>query len=105
MNDANVNGLCDEEEVLGCSYPLAENYDPEATFDNNTCVFADGCPTDCGLAYDGNNDGAVGAADLLELLTEFSQACPPDTTSEAGSVQEHGMWWGTPSRRAKIAFN
>ena len=90
LSDINVNGLCDEEEVLGCSYPLAENYDPEATFDNSACVFADGCPTDCGFIYDGNNDGAVGSADLLDLLAEFSQACLPETTSDTGS--NSGSW-------------
>lgn len=77
MFDFNGNGLCDPDEVFGCLYPFAQNYNPEATTDNGSCVFPEGCAeeTACGLVYDGNNDGVVGSGDLLQLLTEFGQTC------------------------------
>lgn len=79
MFDFNGNGLCDPDEVFGCLYPFAQNYNPEATTDNGSCVFPEGCAeeTACGLVYDGNNDGVVGSGDLLQLLTEFGQTCTP----------------------------
>ena len=79
MFDFNGNGLCDPEEVFGCLYPFAQNYNPEATTDDGSCVFPEGCAeeTVCGLVYDGNNDGVVGSGDLLQLLTEFGQTCTP----------------------------
>jgi uncharacterized protein (TIGR02145 family) len=79
MFDFNGNGLCDPDEILGCMYPFAQNYNPEATMDDGSCVFPEGCAeeTACGLVYDGNNDGVVGSGDLLQLLTEFGQTCTP----------------------------
>ena len=79
MFDFNGNGLCDPDEVFGCMYPFAQNYDPEATTDDGSCQFPEGCAeeTECGLVYDGNNDGVVGSGDLLQLLTEFGQTCTP----------------------------
>ena len=79
MFDFNGNGLCDPDEVFGCMYPFAQNYNPEATTDDGSCQFPEGCAeeTACGLVYDGNNDGVVGSGDLLQLLTEFGQTCTP----------------------------
>ena len=79
MFDFNGNGLCDPDEVFGCLYPFAQNYNPQATTDDGSCVFPEGCAeeTACGLVYDGNNDGVVGSGDLLQLLTEFGQTCTP----------------------------
>ena len=79
MFDFNGNGLCDPDEVFGCLYPFAQNYNHEATTDDGSCVFPEGCAeeTACGLVYDGNNDGVVGSGDLLQLLTEFGQTCTP----------------------------
>ena len=59
--------------------PFAQNYNPEATTDDGSCQFPEGCAeeTACGLVYDGNNDGVVGSGDLLQLLTEFGQTCTP----------------------------
>mgnify|MGYP006142326269 CR=1 FL=1 len=38
-NDADGDGVCDENEVLGCTEEDACNFDPEATEFNYTCVF------------------------------------------------------------------
>ena len=92
-SDINNNGVDDEEEVPGCTYAFAENYNPDATDDDGTCLLpnGEGCNTTClegtvydealegcvpevqpcGFASDLDNDGAVGASDLLSLLTEY----------------------------------
>ena len=39
MNDSNNNGVCDDAEVLGCTYSDATNFDAEATDDDGSCEF------------------------------------------------------------------
>jgi hypothetical protein len=42
LNDADLDGVCDELEVLGCTVPQASNFDPQATDNDGSCV-AEGC--------------------------------------------------------------
>ena len=39
LNDADNDGVCDEDEVLGCTDSEALNYNPIATDDNATCEY------------------------------------------------------------------
>jgi hypothetical protein len=55
-DDYNGNGVCDNLEIYGCTYPDAMNFDPFATADNGSCAYTSNpCPTD----LDGN--GSVGS--------------------------------------------
>ena len=38
-NDLNQNGICDENDIYGCMDDSVSNYNPEATFDNGTCLY------------------------------------------------------------------
>ena len=38
LNDADSDGVCDEDEILGCTDPGANNYDPAATDDDGNCT-------------------------------------------------------------------
>ena len=40
--DENGNGLCDDEEVLGCTFNIACNFNPDATIEDGSCIFY--CP-------------------------------------------------------------
>ena len=42
LNDADSDGVCDEDEILGCTYVIACNYNPNATDDDDSCEFY--CP-------------------------------------------------------------
>jgi hypothetical protein len=106
LNDTNANGLCDETETAGCTDLTACNYDLASTLDDGTCDYAavgfdcngdpigggasgdtycgDGtiwdadlqmCIADLGCQMDFNGDGEVGAADLINFLTEFDTSC------------------------------
>ena len=75
LTDIDNNGTCDDQEVYGCGYELAENYNPEVTRDDGSCIFPNPDDEGCGLVYDGSGDGAVGSSDLLGLLVEFGQSC------------------------------
>lgn len=70
-SDTNGNGICDEDDVPGCTYPLAPNYDPLATMDNGTCIWTPtaACPEDV------NADGDIGVSDLLQVLGAFGTEC------------------------------
>ena len=73
LNDFYNDGVCDELEVYGCTYPDAGNYNPEATNDDGECIFSI-LPSDCERSdYDG--DGIVGINDLLIFLSVFSTLC------------------------------
>lgn len=61
-----------EEGCVGCTNPLAENYDENADLDNGLCLCIE-CPGD----FDG--DGAVNISDLGGFLGAFGSSCfPPE---------------------------
>lgn len=69
------DGSCDfvSCETVGCTYPTALNFDPNATVDDGNCLFAEGNGS---CPTDINSDGIVTVADLLLLLTDFGGLCP-----------------------------
>jgi hypothetical protein len=98
-------GPCVVVEYGGCTYPLACNYDPEAAFDDGTCMFppydcalqaGGGCTYPEALNYDAaalfddgtceivveapcpgdlNGDGSISIGDVLLMLTAFGADC------------------------------
>ena len=58
--------------IAGCTYSSALNYNAEASTDDGTCLF-EVCNNDC--PFDVNEDGSVGASDLLDFLVVFGQSC------------------------------
>ena len=44
-NDEDGDGICNEDETLGCQDPLALNFNPNATDDDGSCAYPDisGC--------------------------------------------------------------
>lgn len=75
-NNANVDdGSCDFSscQTLGCSYENALNFNPLSTIDDGSCLFPEG---NGNCATDINEDGIVTVADLLLLLTDFGANCP-----------------------------
>ena len=39
LNDSDGDGVCDENEIVGCTDSSACNYDNTATDDDGTCTF------------------------------------------------------------------
>ena len=54
LNDANSNGICDEEETGGCTNPLSCNYNAQAAFDDGSCdtTSCAGCTDATACNYD-----------------------------------------------------
>lgn len=75
-NNATLDdGSCDfvSCEVFGCTYSSALNFNELSTIDDGTCILPEDV-TNC--ATDINSDGVVTVADLLLLLTDFGANCP-----------------------------
>ncbi|MEO0403987.1 MAG: hypothetical protein AAF193_03875 [Bacteroidota bacterium] len=69
ISDNFITVIREQGEVMGCTYSFAANYNPEATDDDGSCFLEDVCPGDF------NNDGMVGAPDLLSFLAAFGSVC------------------------------
>lgn len=96
--DANNNGVCDNQEVFGCTNPEATNFDaeaniddggclvegctyttainyqPQATMDDQSCLFESGEEGNC---PDLDGDASVATSDLLIFLAAFGLICGP----------------------------
>ena len=42
LNDSDGDGVCDEQEIPGCTDEAAVNFNPFATDDNGTCIVLQG---------------------------------------------------------------
>ena len=81
VEDDDNNGVCDTAEVLGCTYDLADNYDPMATRDDGLCEFP--CSGDINQnVFDWDGDSAVTIADFLAMLSVFGDV----------DVDSDGVW-------------
>ncbi len=58
-----------DDDIHGCTYPDASNYNALAFVEDGSCVFDLSCPD-----LDGN--GIVDTTDLLEILVFFGLPCP-----------------------------
>ena len=54
--DLNGDGICDTDNILGCTYPEACNFDEEADVNDGSCDFLScaGCTDEDALNYDGD---------------------------------------------------
>lgn len=98
--DTDGDGVCDEEEIIGCmdptspdynpdatdegtcsivgcTYDQASNFNPEANVDDGSCTFDDDNGNQNEGCADLNLDQVVGTSDLLILLSQFGNECTP----------------------------
>jgi hypothetical protein len=70
---ANINdcNICEYSTCLGCTYAMATNFDELAVIDDGSCTFdlSNPCPADL------NEDGIVNTTDLLAFLGAFGTIC------------------------------
>lgn len=73
-------------DVPGCTDPVACNFDPNATSDDDSCEYTsclEGCEADL------DNDGIIAVSDVLLLLSDFACVTPPEPECE-GDVDGNG---------------
>ena len=86
LNDIDEDGVCDEDEILGCTNPNADNYNPEATDDDGSCpvgcMWPDACNYDADALEDDGScefDSCVGCMDEVacnyDASATLSGAC------------------------------
>ncbi len=69
--DVDGDGICDDQEIHGCTYPNALNFPGCATEDDGSCFFPQAtCPSDFNL------DWVISIQDVLTLLSAFGMTCP-----------------------------
>lgn len=86
LNDADGDGVCDDDEVEGCTDPAACNYDATATEnDPLLCTYANGCDT-CvnGNVIDGdvNDDGICDGPDASVTIVVSEVTCFPGQANQ-----------------------
>jgi len=103
INDADMDGVCDELEILGCTDATACNYDSSATEDNGTCAQSDACGV-CGgddsscsgctnPAADNYDPAALiddGSCSILGCTNSNADNYNPDATTDDGSCLATG---------------
>ena len=90
INDGNGNGICDEQETLGCTDLGACNFDPAATFDDGSCesVSCAGCTNPAACNYDASasiNDGSCDFTSCLGCTDALACNYDADATQNDGS--------------------
>ena len=93
LNDVDLDGVCDELEIVGCFEPMACNYHSTAT-DEGDCIFADmaSCEACSGeidgtgiiIDYDFDEDGIC---DSIGCTDPFAMNFSPFATEEDGSCE------------------
>ena len=95
-NDTDGDGVCDSDEVFGCTDLDACNYDSSATDTDSSCVYADG---NCESCLDGgvtvNDSDSDGICDSDEVAgCQDSMACNynPNATDEGSCEYTDGVY-------------
>ena len=91
--DSDSDGVCDQNEVAGCTDDTACNYDTLATDDDGSCVLPVGCETCSGetdgtgtvLANDADNDGVCDGNELAGCQDELACNYNANATDSDGS--------------------
>ena len=76
--DEDLDGVCDEDELLGCTDQNACNYDPFATDDDGSCLIDYGCTDSQACNFDINatcNDGC----EYINFTFDMVQPCAADS--------------------------
>ena len=89
-NDSNANGICDEQETLGCTDLSACNFDIDATFDDGSCESTScaGCTVSSACNFDPAatlNDGSCDFTSCLGCTDAAACNYDADATANDGS--------------------
>ncbi|MDA8894806.1 hypothetical protein N9I98_00395, partial [Flavobacteriales bacterium] len=83
INDADEDGVCDADEVVGCQDAQADNYNETAT-DSGDCVYL-GCTSDWADNYDSSANVDDGSCTLKGCIYSNMFGYNPNATDDDGS--------------------
>jgi hypothetical protein len=74
INDLDLDGVCDELEVFGCVETASCNYNPEATENDNSCIYPESDFVDCfgTCINDTDQDGICNELELAGCTDELA---------------------------------
>ena len=82
----NGNGVCDDDEILGCTIELACNYDASATQDDGSCDFISclsfGCTDVDACNYDSDAVYDDGSCEYSNFPYDCDGSCVNDSDSD-----------------------
>ena len=82
LEDANNNGICDTDDIYGCTIELACNFNPDATFEDESCDFVSclvfGCDDPAACNYDPNADYNDGSCTYPSFPYDCNDECVND---------------------------
>ena len=85
INDTDLDGICDELEILGCIEPMACNYNPDAT-EEIECIYPQiyyNCDGEC--INDDDNDGICNEEEVDGCTDFFACNYEAEATDDDGS--------------------
>ena len=86
IDDADGDGICDNEEVEGCTDASACNFDSDATDDDGSCeIAAEGYDCDGNCLLDSDGDGVCNVFEILGCTDTGACNFNTDATEEDGS--------------------
>ena len=85
LMDTDMDGICDEFEVPGCTDNMACNFNADATDDDGSCVFADDACEECAedgtvVLNDADGDGVCDEDEIEGCFDETACNYNPDVT-------------------------
>jgi hypothetical protein len=81
VSDFNSNGICDVNDVVGCTYATASNFNPSATLDDGSCAF-EGCTDDEACNFDGLAQQDDGSCEYPEEHYDCQGNCLGDSDGD-----------------------
>ena len=86
VNVVNDNGICDENEAIGCTDASAFNYNPNATTDDGSCVdVVEGCTDENADNYNSEANTDDGTCSIAGCMNEEAQNYNELATTDDGS--------------------
>jgi len=93
--DDDGDGVCNAEEVEGCTDPSACNFDPAATDDDGSCLVPEPDCTECDgeelVLIDDDGDGVCNAEEILGCTDPEAINYNPEATEDDGSCEFEGI--------------
>ena len=94
LMDMDMDGICDEFEVPGCTDNTACNYNADATDDDGSCVFADEACEECAedgsvVLNDADGDGVCDEDEIEGCFDETACNYNPDVTDVNNDLCEY----------------